>query len=207
MTQKREKNSEKTKLDILNAAENQFAEVGFYGARIDVIAKLANINKRMIYEYFESKENLYKKVLFNVYKRIETAEDELLKNKPEGVELIKQTIGVYFDFLQSNPNFVSILMWENLNKAAYLKEIPKEELQRSTIPLLERLIKKAKQDGIFKADVDEHQLVVSLITICYANFSNRYTLSRLFELDLCDPKVVEARKNHTIEIILAYALA
>ena len=34
----------------------------------------AVINKRMIYEYFGSKELLYKQVLFQVYRRLETAE-------------------------------------------------------------------------------------------------------------------------------------
>ena len=74
MTARRERNSERSRQDILQAAERQFAEKGFYGARVDEIAADAAINKRMIYEYFGSKELLYKQVLFQVYRRLETAE-------------------------------------------------------------------------------------------------------------------------------------
>ena len=41
---------------ILQAAEESFAEKGLYGARVDEIAALSTVNKRMIYEYFGNKE-------------------------------------------------------------------------------------------------------------------------------------------------------
>jgi len=201
---KREKNSEKSKQDILNAAEEQFAAKGFYGARIDEIAKQANINKRMIYEYFVNKEILYKKVLFNVYKRLEIAEYEILEQKVTGVDLIRNIISMYFDFLQNNPNFVSILMWENLNKAAYLNEMPSSEVERPTIKFIKEEIRKGKQAGIFKPTIDEEQAVISLIVVCFANFSNRYTLSKLFAQNLADENLLKIRKQHTIDIMTAY---
>ena len=56
--QSRQPKSEITKAKILSASESEFSEKGFFGARIDEIAERAGINKRMIYEHFESKENL-----------------------------------------------------------------------------------------------------------------------------------------------------
>lgn len=38
MTARRERNSERSRQDILRAAEQHFAEKGFYGARVDEIA-------------------------------------------------------------------------------------------------------------------------------------------------------------------------
>ena len=54
--------SQLTKMRILAAAEEEFAEKGFYGARVDSIAAASGINKRMIYAHFGNKENLYTKV-------------------------------------------------------------------------------------------------------------------------------------------------
>ena len=88
MTARRERNSERSRQDILQAAERQFAEKGFYGARVDEIAAAAAINKRMIYEYFGSKELLYKQVLFQVYRRLETAERNLIEHQLSGITLI-----------------------------------------------------------------------------------------------------------------------
>ena len=55
--------SELTKNKILAAAEGEFSEKGIWGARIDAIAESAGVNKRMIYEHYGNKENLYKTVL------------------------------------------------------------------------------------------------------------------------------------------------
>ena len=55
-----QKRAEKTKEDIFRAAEAEFSEKGFYGARMDVIAQNAGANKASIYKYFGDKDNLYK---------------------------------------------------------------------------------------------------------------------------------------------------
>lgn len=55
----RKKDSEQSRLDILEAAEIEFAAKGLYRTRIDEIAVRANVNKRMIYEYLGNKEQLY----------------------------------------------------------------------------------------------------------------------------------------------------
>ncbi|MGO4431698.1 TetR/AcrR family transcriptional regulator, partial [Streptomyces sp. MCAF7] len=48
---------------ILRAATEEFAEHGFSGARINRIAEAANLNKQLIYHYFDSKDGLYAAVL------------------------------------------------------------------------------------------------------------------------------------------------
>lgn len=201
------KDSTITRKNILQAAEDQFADKGFYGARIDEIAKQANINKRMIYEYFENKENLYKRVLFNVYSRMKKVEARLLKKDYDGVELIREIISSYFDFLSSNPTFVQIIMWENLNKASYLNELPDSILHRSTLQVFTDKIIEGQEKGVFRKEVDAKQTVLSLIVVCFANFSNQYTLSLLFEKNLAQQDIMNLRKQHTIEIVLAYMCA
>jgi len=207
MSDKRERNAEKSKQIILDAAEEQFALKGYYGARIDEIAEIAGLNKRMIYEYFINKEELYKTVLFTVYKRMEAAEQQLIEKAHTGVELIREWISMYFEFLHNNPGFVAILMWENLNKAQQLNEMPSENVERPTIQVLAEEISRGKQSGIFRQNVDEKQVVISLITVCYANFSNSYTLSKLFHCNLNSLEMIETRKQHTIDIMLAYLQA
>lgn len=198
------RNSEKTRQDILLAAEQNFSDKGFYGARIDEIAADAKINKRMIYEYFGSKEALYKKVLFRVYKRLENAENELIDRDLHGVALIRALICMYFDFLRDNESFVQILMWENLNKAHSLNEMPDADVERPTIRYFTEELRHGKEIGVFRPELDEEQTVVSLITICFANFSNRYTLSKLFRIPLYEKEIIEQRKQHTIELVLTY---
>ncbi|MBN9552683.1 MAG: TetR/AcrR family transcriptional regulator, partial [Alphaproteobacteria bacterium] len=74
---KRLRDAEATKLRILEAAKSDFAKNGLGGARVDVIAAKAKANKRMIYHYFGSKDNLFQTVIENAYLDIRTAEQTL----------------------------------------------------------------------------------------------------------------------------------
>ena len=143
-------------------------------------------------------------MLFQVYRRLETAERNLIEHQLSGITLIRSLISMYFDFLRDNDTFVSILMWENLNRGQCLREMPEDSFQRPTLNFFMKEIQRGKEEGIFREDLDTEQLVVSLITVCFANFSNRYTLSELFGLPLDQPAMMEKRKAHTIDLILTY---
>src|SRR5439155_24309941 len=54
---------ERTREQILSAALKEFSVKGFAGARVDVIARRAAINKRMLYHYFGDKAGLFREVL------------------------------------------------------------------------------------------------------------------------------------------------
>lgn len=200
----RKRDSERSKQRILDAAEAEFAEKGFYGARVDEIALKADINKRMIYAYYTDKENLYKQVLIRVYKRMERVEEELVSQNLSGTELIRRIIEAYFDFLRDNQSFVNILMWENLNQAKYLREVESSYIERNTLDYFRKKLDEGIAQGVFSKKVDAGQTVISLITMCFANFSNQYTLSKMFGVDLTGEALMEQRKQHTIQVMLAY---
>ena len=207
MQEKRGRNAERSRQEILAAAEQQFGEKGFYGARIDAIAQQSGLNKNMLYIYYGSKEELYRQVLLNMYSRMEEVERRLLESSLEGAELIAELIGAYYDFLEHNPSFVNILMSENLMQGQFLKQLPHECIARKTLSDLAARIRKGCDEGVFRADIDEKQTVLTMITICFCNFSNRYTLSQLTGCDLNDPAVQETRKKQTIDIMLSYLRA
>jgi len=200
----RERDAEKSRQAILLAAEAEFAEKGFFGARVDEIADRAQINKRMIYAYFGDKKGLYKQVLFLVYTRLELVDRAVLASGHRGPTLIREIIGAYFDFLRDNPTVVSILLWENLHRGAYLKELENGRIERDTIRHFAALLEAGKAEGVFKKEIDSWHTVLSLITVCFANFSNQYTLSKLFGRDLTDAAQIEERKQFTADMMVAY---
>jgi AcrR family transcriptional regulator len=58
---------EKTRANLLKAAQHVFSEVGYSGARVDEIARRARANKAMIYYHFGTKEELYQTVLLELF--------------------------------------------------------------------------------------------------------------------------------------------
>ncbi len=71
------RNPERTRAAILEAARREVAAKGLAGARIDVVARRAGTNKRMIYHYFGDKDALYLAVLEDAYRHIRHTERRL----------------------------------------------------------------------------------------------------------------------------------
>ncbi len=196
--------SELTKNKILAAAESEFSEKGIWGARIDAIALSAGVNKRMIYEHYESKENLYKTVLERVYARLAEYENEnYVKNLPPD-EAIENIVEVSFRFLEANPTFVRILMWENLNNAKYLNASSAPNIKNPTITYIKEQLRLGKEKGIFSKDVDEEQMVISLLNFEFSYFSNIHTLSNVLKTNLADTDEIKKRSRFVSEMLIKY---
>ena len=203
----KQKKSELTKQRILEAAEAEFSEKGVFGARIDSIAANAGVNKRMIYEYFLSKEGLYKTVLINVYNRISLWESSLAGDTDDPVKVIRDLVHSYFDFLTKNQSFVRILLWENLNGAVVLKDSGQSDLKAVVLQLISKVIADGKARGVFRADADEYQVTMSLLNFAFSYFANVHTLSYVLSSDLLDEAKINERAGFISDILIKYLTA
>lgn len=71
---------EQREIEIIEAAIKVFGQYGYYGGKVEEIAKLAGIGKSTVYEYFSSKKEIFQQMLqhiFNTY--IEDAKKATLK--------------------------------------------------------------------------------------------------------------------------------
>lgn len=197
------RNSQVTRQNILTAAEYEFSKNGLYGARIDQIAIAAKANKRMIYAYYESKENLYKCVLCEVYGRLTELEKHMDNTFASSTQAVRSAIDAYFNFLNENRSFVNLVMWENLNEGVYLDKTNIGAVKQPGLLVLRTILQDGITNGEFCDDLDIDQVILSLNTFCFSYFSNKYTLPKVFGMPAQDAK---KRKTHICDVILKYIL-
>ncbi len=198
------KQSEKsalTKQKILDAAKAEFAQNGFSAARIDAIAQSAGVNKQLIYAHFKSKENLYSIILEDVYAHLASFEENLSEREFESIETIRTMVLMYFDFLSSSPDFVRLMLWENLAGATHAKGIRTNLFVGS-----EKLIRQGIEKGIIRSCIDPSHTAMSINMFCFSAFSNIHTLSALMGRDLSSKDEMQKRADHIAEIITKYML-
>ncbi len=204
MGERQYKKSDLTRERILAAAEEEFSEKGFYGARVDEIAAVADLNKRMLYAHFGSKEGLYRAVLVSVYERISVCEENYVLEGADPIAVIKNIISVSFEFFSKNPRVVRILLWENLNRAL---DVPREELALMKAPTFEYMrkqIRLGQETGLFRPDADEYQVILSLMNFCFSYFANIYTMSAILSRELYSEEEVRARAEFVSGILIDY---
>ena len=116
------RDAEATRQRILDAALGEFADKGLAGARIDVIADAARSNKRMIYYYFEGKEQLYIAVLEHAYIDMRRQEAALALDARKPAEAIRALVHFKFDYYAAHPWLVGLLNGENMMGAKFLRQ-------------------------------------------------------------------------------------
>lgn len=198
------KKSEITRQKILDAGEKAFSEKGLFGSRVDEISADAGINKRMIYEHFGSKENLYIAVLEMVYRRMADTEKELLIRELNPIEAIKAVISHYFSFLSQNSSFVKMVMWENINEAQFLKQSEAGSIKGTAIEVMRSKIEQGIKLGLFRPDIDVVPVVVCINMFCFSCFSNVYTMANIMKTDFTDSSTLEIYRGIVTEMILNY---
>lgn len=102
--------TEGTRRRLRDAALVEFAERGFDGARIAMIAERAGVNKERIYSYFGDKEALWESVLSTELERLATS----VALSGAGLDDIGEFAGATFDFHADHPELSRLLQWEGL---------------------------------------------------------------------------------------------
>jgi len=201
------RDADRSQQTILLAARDEFALYGLAGARVDRIAERADINKRLIYYYFKSKDDLFLAVLENTYADIRAAEQQLHLDEMDPVEAIRELVSFTWHYYLEHPEFISLLNSENQHNAAHLKKSARiQEMNSPLVQMLDAVLERGRRQDLFRAGIDPIQLYISIASICYFYLSNNQTLSTIFGRDLRAPKAMAQRLSHMTDMVLGYVM-
>lgn len=199
----RSRDADATQKRILAAAKREFSRLGLGGARVDDIAEKANANKRMIYHYFGSKEDLFKKVLEEAYQDIRAAEAKLDLAGLPAKEALEKLVRFTWKYYLDHPEFLTLVNSENLHKARHLKTSTNiEAINRPLHGMVQDILDRGVHEGVFRTGIDEMQLNVTIAAISYYYFTNRFTGAVLYKRDFMTPAALETRINFNVETVL-----
>jgi AcrR family transcriptional regulator len=194
-----------TRQRILDAAVAEFAQNGLAGARVNEIAARSGANKRMLYEHFGSKEDLWIEVLERAHGARRAEEHALdVEHLPPG-QALALLVRFNLRYTAAHPEFLALLHQENFHRAAQLRR--GMAVPAGYSPLLASLravLKRGIDAGAFRADVDPQQLYATVLGLGDFWVANRLALSAIFGADLGTEAALEARERHVVEVVLGY---
>jgi AcrR family transcriptional regulator len=206
-TDERLRDADRSQATILAAARDEFAEHGLGGARMDRIAERAGLNKRLIYYYFEDKEQLFSAVLEQAYLHIRQEELKLNLLELKPAEAVRRLVEFTWSYYLEHPEFLSLLNSANLHRGRHMAGSDRvREMNSPLIATLGEILEHGRREGSFRGGIDPVQLYVSIAGLSYFYLSNNHTLSAIFGRDLMSPKARSERLSHMIELVLGYVL-
>jgi len=151
-----------TRERILQEAEKQFIERGIQNTQMKEIAEVVNINRRTLYRYFPTKEELAFEVELIVMDKLqfEPDTDESLIKELSGYEKVK----LYFDEVKLD-GIRDLLKFTAEFDRYFQKEYPSAELEKLFISRLDpgndklyEYIKEGCEDGSLRKDLTAHEI-------------------------------------------------
>lgn len=119
----RQRDPERTKARIVEAAVEEFSAKGFAGARVSAIARRAGVNQQLIAYYFDGKEGLYRELA----RRWREYEADAFPDDMDVDELIRGYVRVSVE----NRHGSRLLAWEGLGDPGREEEDPAEAKARN----------------------------------------------------------------------------
>lgn len=182
MIEAKARNPEEVKRNILEIASEEFAEHGFAGARVNIIAERTEASKRMIYYYFEDKLGLYREVLVLAYTRMREQEAAYNDAPKSATEALCNFVRRTFKDRIRHEGFMRLVAIENIHRAQNLEALGERfsDVNKSAVETIAKLYREGVESGEFRSGCDATELHWFISALATFNVSNRHTFSTAF---------------------------
>ena len=183
---KQKRDAEVSKAKIIENAMLLFSKNGFDATTVDEVAHQSEVNKALIYYYFDNKAGLYEvvmnEVLSAIYDKVIKANE--MCNTP--IEELEAFIKTYAEFAYKQPYFPALLMRELSDSGAHLPQTMFASMRRLFM-LLTQILKKGEAEGVFKNVIPMviHFMIIGTFNLLVTTSPLRKKAAQIADIDTC----------------------
>ena len=182
-----QRNADKSRRAILEAAEALFAEYGPDGVSLAQIGQRAGVSRGLPSYFFSDKETLYRTVLQQAAAELRFALTTVIQTTPDTppADVLLRLVDSYMDYLAAHPSIVRLLQWNSLEstrepRANWASRIPAELFDEVLRSFSKRIGSKTLRG------IELQELLLSLVSMCLYPFQIRQM----------KPRGLRRRKQH-----------
>ena len=160
-------NLQSTETRILQAAEKEFFEKGYAGARTASIAEAAGVTHAMLHYYFRTKDKLFEQIVAG---KINMLGDIILSAIGDGnlplEERIRQGVERHFDFIAANRDLPRFIVNEVLSRPNHIEIMKRNALHvvNNLLSSLQGEIDEYTARGLCRK-VDARMLLIDIVSL------------------------------------------
>ncbi|WP_313807275.1 helix-turn-helix domain-containing protein [Sphingobium sp.] len=193
-----------TKVRILTAALEVFAETGFSGASTREIARRANVHQPALAYHFRAKEDLWKAAIDHVFEGFQAILDGPCDRQASREDRIRAFITMLFQYVAQHPAWFAFIIHEGRTveeRSKYMVERWLLPQARAMLRILAGLDWPRDEAGIRFA-----QSVLAIVTGATSIFAQRESILQLSRLDVRSPSFVQYHADVVTRLITAEIL-
>jgi len=156
--ERKEREKQQRREDILNAAEKVFFSKGLENATMDEVAEMAELSKGTLYLYFKNKEELYLGITLRALNIMDKMMFQASETEGTGLERVFALGEAYVQFYKSHPNYFNALLYyeaktiELGNGESMVYEC--HHVGHDSLDIVVQVLKDGVEDGSIRPDID-----------------------------------------------------
>lgn len=158
VTERKERERNRRREEILNAAERVFAEKGILSSTIDDIACRAELGKGTLYNYFPSREAILWYCAIRGMKKLKEMILTSVSHEDEPLINLGKMAESFINFAESQKNYFSIFLHVGMGFSIPLgitgTEVKKVFEEESPFALIREELLRGREAGFFRPDID-----------------------------------------------------
>lgn len=194
-----------TQKRLLDAAENEFAQRGYAGARLRDIASAAGVQTTLIHHYFDDKRGLYRAVMDRALAPTQTESWNLLRAHRDFEGLVRGFVTMLIRFYAKHQNLLAIMRHEAVTGSEVLPELLRERLT----PLADAVVSmigELQSRGELRADLRPIEVAVLTLGMAVHPFVDGVFLGVVLPGSVPADDAALARREDAIATLLLRAL-
>ena len=156
--ERKEREKEQRRKEILDAAEKVFFSKGFNHATMDEVAETAELSKGTLYLYFKNKEDLYFAIAQRSMTILKTSFQEAVKKHDTGIEKVRAIGRAYHEYSIEHKNYFNMMMhFAAVQDSIKLDTCVFDEMHlqgQSVMQVLVEAIQTGIDDGTIRSNLD-----------------------------------------------------
>ena len=196
----RERNADRSRTAILDAAEKLFAERGYDATSLSEVGTAAGVSRGTPGYFFGSKAELYQAVLERCFAEVREAvragRARALAGQHPPEAILAGAVSDYFDCLAARPHFVRLIEREALSTTSMLDLGHLSAGQDALAAISAELGLEDSPSG------EASQLLLSIIALCWFHLIHARTVAPAVGVSLDDADDLERRKRHIVGLVL-----
>ncbi len=182
----------KTNTKILKSAYELFAEKGFNGTSIRMIAEHSGVNKALIHYHFKNKDALLEELLDRYYERMNRIFKKALTKEGTLRDRMHELVDGYMDFIEKNLNYSRIMQRESAG-GKHMNRIRQrlEPMFQLGVGLIQE-----EYQNTDSGELAAHHLLISFYGMIISYFTYSGLTGQLTDTDPLSKDSLEDRKRH-----------
>jgi len=164
--ERRLREKEKRRNDIIDAAEQVFFSKGYEWATMDDVAERAELSKGTLYLYFRSKEDLYLGITLRGLEILQDMFLDAVRRNGRGIDQIYAIGQAYCDFARKHRNYFNSLMRFHSDIIGRITEASLSESHslegKKVLEICAQALSQGIEDGSIRQDIDPLKMAIIL---------------------------------------------